>query len=492
MWKQTLHVWPVWILAPIARINRLVPGGAAHDIGTNTQNDRDVHNLLDKFSPHIEFTAKEDAKVQVNLQLMGIPMGSKRTLYIFSPIWGKKYVHLYFNYCLKSLLRKENLESIKKIFDIKIIIYTNSENFELINRLINTTPIELRKYFEINIKCLDLMGANGTKYLKMDCAAHDIFKRVAFEKQLLFWVSPDTLYSKNALSSIIESHLSGGNIIYVPLTFRVHCKNFRFALKKLKSKNISISEMIEDGIDAHDLVKCAFQSINEDSLMLFASNYRGYRFPSHIIYYIGQNSWVCKGPLYAVFFDAKNLDPDNLNFDFKEKISLEASQLLDNLYSNDEVRVLTSGEIFFGAAIDYAETSVFYEENLKIIFNIYKSTQKRPNYFLISLFMFLPNFSERSYNYYKHNVVYKTESNSINEEEINNLIYLKYANQKMEEWQRFNVRYHIVSLLIYKTLICNKYISWLIFATIARKKISIKRLFYRQLNRFRTAFNIDH
>ncbi len=76
MWKRTLHVWPAWILAPIARINRMVPSGAVHEIGNNTQSDRDVHNLLDKFSPHLEFTAKEDAKGQANLQLMGIPLGA--------------------------------------------------------------------------------------------------------------------------------------------------------------------------------------------------------------------------------------------------------------------------------------------------------------------------------------------------------------------------------------------------------------------------------
>jgi len=75
MWKRTLRVWPAWMLAPIAKINQLIPGGAVHE-ACNTFNDRDVHNLLDKTSPHLEFTAQEEAKGQANLQLMGIPLES--------------------------------------------------------------------------------------------------------------------------------------------------------------------------------------------------------------------------------------------------------------------------------------------------------------------------------------------------------------------------------------------------------------------------------
>ena len=73
MWKRVLHVWPSWILAPIIRINRLIPGGEVHEIGNNSQGDRDVHNLLDRFPPHLKFTHEEEALGQAGLQAMGIP-----------------------------------------------------------------------------------------------------------------------------------------------------------------------------------------------------------------------------------------------------------------------------------------------------------------------------------------------------------------------------------------------------------------------------------
>lgn len=73
MWRRVLHVWPSWILAPISLLNQIIPGGAAHDIGNNTQYDRDVHNLLDRFPAHLKFSADELAYGEACLRKMGIP-----------------------------------------------------------------------------------------------------------------------------------------------------------------------------------------------------------------------------------------------------------------------------------------------------------------------------------------------------------------------------------------------------------------------------------
>lgn len=76
MWKRVLRVWPGWVLAPINRVNRLIPGGAVHVIGDITQGDRDVHNLWDRFPPHLEFTLEEKSRGEAGLQAMGIPPGT--------------------------------------------------------------------------------------------------------------------------------------------------------------------------------------------------------------------------------------------------------------------------------------------------------------------------------------------------------------------------------------------------------------------------------
>lgn len=76
MWKRVLHVWPSWILGPISRANRLIPGSAVHEIGNNTQHDRDVHNLLDRFPSHLEFTTEEETRGEAGLCAMGIPNGA--------------------------------------------------------------------------------------------------------------------------------------------------------------------------------------------------------------------------------------------------------------------------------------------------------------------------------------------------------------------------------------------------------------------------------
>lgn len=75
MWKRVLRIWPRWILEPVFRVNRFIPGGAMHEIGSNTQADRDVHNLLDRFPTHLQFTADEERLAEANLRAMGIPLG---------------------------------------------------------------------------------------------------------------------------------------------------------------------------------------------------------------------------------------------------------------------------------------------------------------------------------------------------------------------------------------------------------------------------------
>lgn len=76
MWKRVLPILPSWFMAPIDWVNRLIPGGSIHEIGNNTQHDRDVHNLLDRFPPHLKFTEEELARGENGLQALGIPPGS--------------------------------------------------------------------------------------------------------------------------------------------------------------------------------------------------------------------------------------------------------------------------------------------------------------------------------------------------------------------------------------------------------------------------------
>ncbi len=78
MWKRVLRIYSArWLVPSLQRANRLVPGGAAHEIGENTQSDRDVHNLLDRFPPHIQFTGQEKEWGETGLRAMGVPAGSQ-------------------------------------------------------------------------------------------------------------------------------------------------------------------------------------------------------------------------------------------------------------------------------------------------------------------------------------------------------------------------------------------------------------------------------
>lgn len=77
MWARHIKIWPAWFLRPVHRLNRFIPGGSPHEVGTNAQHDRDVHNLLEKMPAHLSFTADEEQRGTRGLKQIGIPEGAK-------------------------------------------------------------------------------------------------------------------------------------------------------------------------------------------------------------------------------------------------------------------------------------------------------------------------------------------------------------------------------------------------------------------------------
>lgn len=76
MWGRVVNIGPQHLLRLAVRLNSIIPGADAHRIGDNTQRDRDVHNLLDRFPPHLSFLPEEERRGQAGLRALGIPAGA--------------------------------------------------------------------------------------------------------------------------------------------------------------------------------------------------------------------------------------------------------------------------------------------------------------------------------------------------------------------------------------------------------------------------------
>jgi putative glycosyltransferase (TIGR04372 family) len=74
MWKRVLHIGPAILFELVGNINDVIPGGELHRIDWSiVGRDRDVHNLLDKFPPHISFLPNEERRGKMGLRSLGIP-----------------------------------------------------------------------------------------------------------------------------------------------------------------------------------------------------------------------------------------------------------------------------------------------------------------------------------------------------------------------------------------------------------------------------------
>lgn len=77
MWKRVLHILPRIIIRPIQYLNRCIPGWQVHEINQPTQSDRDIHNLLEQFPAHLNFTSEEELKGRMALHAMGISQNDR-------------------------------------------------------------------------------------------------------------------------------------------------------------------------------------------------------------------------------------------------------------------------------------------------------------------------------------------------------------------------------------------------------------------------------
>ena len=74
--ETRVFIWPSILLSLLDRLNGLLPGYEVHRIGNNSQWDRDVHNLLDRFPPHLRFLPDEEKQGQAGVKRVGIPEGA--------------------------------------------------------------------------------------------------------------------------------------------------------------------------------------------------------------------------------------------------------------------------------------------------------------------------------------------------------------------------------------------------------------------------------
>ncbi len=77
MWKRLIRTYPAPPLEALAWVNNATPGGRIHNIGANTNNDRDIFSLLANSKPHLSFTDEEEDRGRRFLESLGITEGTR-------------------------------------------------------------------------------------------------------------------------------------------------------------------------------------------------------------------------------------------------------------------------------------------------------------------------------------------------------------------------------------------------------------------------------
>ena len=76
MWSRILIMVPRVFARPLCLIIRSFKSLSVHRCGATANEDRDIHNLMDKYPPSLSFSRQEEEIGKENLVMMGIPNGA--------------------------------------------------------------------------------------------------------------------------------------------------------------------------------------------------------------------------------------------------------------------------------------------------------------------------------------------------------------------------------------------------------------------------------
>ena len=102
MQRRSITILPAFLMVPLFNTNRFfnlfIKKCKQHEIDINSQVDRDVHNIVDKFNPHLSFNKEEKLKGEKILNDFGVPENAK---FICLIVRDSAYLDRYKNQTLK-------------------------------------------------------------------------------------------------------------------------------------------------------------------------------------------------------------------------------------------------------------------------------------------------------------------------------------------------------------------------------------------------------
>lgn len=137
----------------------------------------------------------------------------------FIPVWGDEYINNFLNYSLPCFLSAENLEALKKVDrNSKVIIWTKSKDKSIIQR--NENIKILNKHIIINyLEIDDLLQYLSNKTTKYEFLSilQNLFITSSVDLDYIFFIYPDFIFTKNSISTCINSISFGFDAIFCPV-----------------------------------------------------------------------------------------------------------------------------------------------------------------------------------------------------------------------------------------------------------------------------------
>ena len=231
MWKRQIKILPWQILKGLDILNKIIPGGAKHNIVTSSSYSNDVKNLLDITKIHLEFSKEEESIGVKFLKNLGL---SKNDKFVCLIVRDSAYHN--------NLYYTDNPYSYHSYRDCKIENFIKACDFLTSKGFyVFRMGKSVNSKFEINNDMVIDYATNGMRSDFLD---------IYLGSKCSFWISTNT--GIDGLSQIFRIPAVFVNQVPIAFARTTHTNSvltFKHHLDNNKKKYLSVKEIINQNLE---------------------------------------------------------------------------------------------------------------------------------------------------------------------------------------------------------------------------------------------------
>lgn len=271
----------------------------------------------------------------------------KKPLIIAFVVWGDRYINLFSEYCIPSMLAAGNIPELVKMREVSIDIYAHKKDITNLKKsmsfkdLADICDINFIEFPEVLVTCDGYKANNHFRYNIYGGFHHLSIERARSIGADIICLGPDNLFSDGVFSSYIK-YIDEGYEAVLSTSMRAQAEALTPFLDKIKDPQTNILS-----VSADEVVEFSAQYIHNNFLQYVVTD--NFLPPCQVPYFIipHKHGFYIRGEhFHAAIISAKAIDKSkNILWRYT---TLDAKEVVATLFPNEEyqekIKIITDSD----------------------------------------------------------------------------------------------------------------------------------------------------